>query len=147
MRAYPVSVKGVVARDGRILLLLNERGEWELPGGRLEIGETPEQCVVREIAEETGWAVTAGPILDAWLYHITQAGKHVFIVTYACQLNPGQEAQDPVLSDEHQRIGLFTPEEIAGLAMPRGYQDSIATWSASLTRVTASTPPVLRRLQ
>lgn len=128
MHAYPVSVKGVVARDGRILLLHNGRGEWELPGGRLEIGESPEHCVVREIVEETGWAVTAGPILDAWLYHITQAGKHVFIVTYACQLSPGQEAQEPRLSDEHQRIGLFAPEEIAGLVMPQGYKDSIATW-------------------
>jgi len=137
VQAYPVSVKGVVARDGRILLLHNERGEWELPGGRLELGETPEQCVVREIAEETGWTVTAGPILDAWLYHITQAGKRVFIVTYACQLNSGQEALDPVLSDEHQRIGLFTPGEIAGLVMPQGYKDSIATW---LTRHAAATP-------
>jgi ADP-ribose pyrophosphatase YjhB (NUDIX family) len=128
VQAYPVSVKGVVARDGRILLLHNERGEWELPGGRLEIGESPEQCVAREIAEETGWAVTAGPILDAWLYYIDQAAKHVLIVTYACQLNPGQEILDPVLSDEHQRIGLFTPEETARLVMPRGYKDSIATW-------------------
>ena len=130
MQAYPVSVKGVVARDGQILLLHNERCEWELPGGRLEIGESPERCVVREIAEETGWAVTAGPILDAWLYHITQARKHVFIVTYACQLNPGQETQDPVLSDEHRRVGLFSPEEVAGLVMPQGYKDSIATWLA-----------------
>ena len=92
------------------------------------MGETPEQCVVREIAEETGWAVTAGPILDAWLYHIIQAAKHVFIVTYACQLNPGQEAVEPVLSTEHQRIGLFVPEEIAGLVMPQGYKNSISTW-------------------
>lgn len=130
MHAYPVSVKGVVARNGQILLLHNERGEWELPGGRLEIGESPERCVVREIAEETGWAVTAGPILDAWLYHITQARKHVFIVTYACRLNPGQEAQDPMLSDEHQRVGLFSPEEVAGLVMPQGYKDSIAAWLA-----------------
>jgi 8-oxo-dGTP pyrophosphatase MutT (NUDIX family) len=128
VQAYPVSVKGVVARGGRILLLHNERGEWELPGGRLEIGETPQQCVVREIAEESGWAVTAGPILDAWLYHITQESKYVLIVTYGCYLDPGQDTLDPVVSGEHQRIGLFAPAEISGLVMPHGYKTSIATW-------------------
>lgn len=135
MQAYPVSVKGVTARDVRILLLHNDRGEWELPGGRLETGETPEQCVVREIAEETGWAVTAGPILDAWLYHVAQAGKHVYIVTYGCHLDPGQKDLDPVLSAEHQRIGLFAPAEIAGLVMPQGYKASIAAWLSRDARV------------
>jgi ADP-ribose pyrophosphatase YjhB (NUDIX family) len=128
VQTYPVSVKGVVTREGRILLLHNERGEWELPGGRLEIGETPQQCVVREIAEETGWAVTAGPVLAAWLYHITQPARHVLIVTYGCHLDPGQDDLDPVLSSEHQRIGLFTPEEITSLVMPQGYKDSIVAW-------------------
>jgi 8-oxo-dGTP pyrophosphatase MutT (NUDIX family) len=131
-------VKGVVTRGGRILLLHNERGEWELPGGRLEIGETPQECVAREIAEETGWAVTAGPILDAWLYHITQAGKHVLIVTYGCHLDSGQENLDPVLSAEHQRIGLFRPAEITGLTMPEGYKASIATWLAEHASAAAS---------
>jgi len=36
---FPVSVKGVVVRDGRVLLLRNERDEWELPGGKLDLGE------------------------------------------------------------------------------------------------------------
>jgi 8-oxo-dGTP pyrophosphatase MutT (NUDIX family) len=125
---YAVSVKGVVVRAGRVLLLHNERGEWELPGGRLETGETPRQCVAREIAEETGWAVTAGPILDSWLYRIAQARADVFIVTYGCSLDPGQEHLDPVLSQEHSQAGLFSPAEIASLAMPQGYQDSVAAW-------------------
>jgi ADP-ribose pyrophosphatase YjhB (NUDIX family) len=130
VQAYPVSVKGVVARDGRVLLLRNERQEWELPGGRLELGETPHECVAREIAEETGWLVTAGPIIDAWMYHIAAAGRHVFIVTYGCELNPGQGAREPVLSAEHQRVGLFTPADIAELVMPAGYRASIASWLA-----------------
>ncbi len=58
---FPVSVKGVVIRDGRVLLLRNERDEWELPGGKLELGEDPESCVAREITEEVGWAITTGP--------------------------------------------------------------------------------------
>ena len=36
------------------MLLENERGEWELPGGRLEPGETPHACLAREFAEELG---------------------------------------------------------------------------------------------
>jgi 8-oxo-dGTP pyrophosphatase MutT (NUDIX family) len=48
---FPVSVKGVVIYEQRVLLAFNERSEWELPGGRLEVGETPEACVAREIAE------------------------------------------------------------------------------------------------
>jgi len=125
-----VSVKGVVVRAGRVLLLHNERGEWELPGGRLEAGETPRECVAREIAEETGWAVTTGPILDSWLYHIAQAGTDVFIVTYGCFLGAGQEHVDPVVSHEHSRVGLFGSGEISGLVMPQGYKDSVAAWLA-----------------
>ena len=49
---YPVSIKGVMAIEGRIPLLFNERREWELPGGRLEPDERPEQALVREVAEE-----------------------------------------------------------------------------------------------
>jgi ADP-ribose pyrophosphatase YjhB (NUDIX family) len=130
--SYPVSVKGVVVRGGRVLLLRNERQEWELPGGRLELGETPPECVAREIAEETGWTVEAGPILDSWMYCIDQAGRNVFIVTYGCHLADGQDDLEPVLSDEHQQLGTFTEDEVAELVMPQGYKTSIATWFAAL---------------
>jgi 8-oxo-dGTP pyrophosphatase MutT (NUDIX family) len=132
VNVFPVSVKGVVVRDERVLLLHNERDEWELPGGRLELGETLLECVAREITEETGWRVSTGPILDSWLYYINVAEKHVLIVTYGCRLLPGQESTDPVLSHEHGQIGLFTLDEVAGLTMPRGYKDSIVTWFARL---------------
>jgi 8-oxo-dGTP pyrophosphatase MutT (NUDIX family) len=56
---FPVSVKGVAVQDGRVLLPENERAEWELPGGKLEPGEDPADCVVREISEESGWFTAA----------------------------------------------------------------------------------------
>jgi len=125
---FPVSVKGVVIRDRRVLLLRNERDEWELPGGKLDLGEDPLDCVAREIGEEVGWPVTAGPLLDAWQYHIRD-GVDVLIITYGC--HAGTDA-DPVLSHEHKEVGLFDEEEAAALRMPEGYKKSIAAWYATL---------------
>ena len=130
VRAFPVSVKGVLVRDGRVLLLKNEREEWELPGGKLELGEEPSACVAREITEETGLSVTTGPILDAWQYHIRE-GRDVLIVTYGCHLRGNQP---PTISDEHNAIGFFTQAEIASLNMPAGYKHSIRSWFAHLSR-------------
>ena len=125
---FPVSVKGVAVRGGRVLLLRNERAEWELPGGKLEIGEDPLDCVAREIAEETGWQVTVGPILDCWQYHI-DVGQDVVIVTYGCHV---ASEGPPVVSSEHSEAGLFGRAEIPQLTMPDGYKRSVLTWLGRL---------------
>lgn len=133
---WPVSVKGVAVGSGRrVLLLENERGEWELPGGRLETGgpggaagdDSPEHALEREIREETGWVVRAGPLIDGgtWIYEPIP-GRRVLIVTYGCTvLTPDRV---PVRSHEHKRVGLFTGEQAARLAMPDRYGQSIAAW-------------------
>ncbi|MDX2531545.1 NUDIX hydrolase [Streptomyces scabiei] len=132
---WPVSVKGV-AVDGRrrVLLLKNEREEWELPGGRLELPDaTPEFAVEREIEEETGWAVKAGPLLDVWIYQplpVTMPDRRVVIVTYGCTVLTPDMA--PVLSHEHKQLGMFTADEVTGLIMPDGYKQSIAAWYARM---------------
>jgi mutator protein MutT len=122
---FPVSVKGVVIRDDRVLLLRNERDEWELPGGKIEIGETPEECLAREIEEETGWPVQVIAILDSWMYHITQVDRHVFIVTYGCRGDSGAQV---MVSNEHKEAGLFTEAEVPALPMPEGYKRSVLDW-------------------
>ncbi|WP_432058172.1 NUDIX hydrolase [Streptomyces sp. bgisy022] len=135
---WPVSVKGVAldARE-RVLLLHNERGEWELPGGRLEIGPagngsapadvSPGAALEREVAEESGWMVKAGPLLGGgtWIYEPIP-DRRVLIVTYGCTvLSPDRV---PVLSHEHKEIGLFDRHEVDGPTMPEGYKQSIAAW-------------------
>jgi 8-oxo-dGTP pyrophosphatase MutT (NUDIX family) len=125
---FPVSVKGVTVQAGKVLLLENERDEWELPGGKLELGEDPADCVVREISEESGWKVTAGPLLDCWQYHISE-GRDVVVVTYGCHV---VSTDPPVVSHEHKRAELFDPGEVSGLVMPGRYKWSVAAWFAQL---------------
>ncbi|MFS0783156.1 NUDIX domain-containing protein [Bacillus sp. 1P06AnD] len=45
----PISIKGIITENNQVLLLKNDRDEWELPGGRLEGHEKPEECLKREI--------------------------------------------------------------------------------------------------
>lgn len=123
---FPISIKGVVLDpQGRVLLLKNERAEWELPGGKLEGPETPEYRVETEIREESGWNASAGQLLDVWMYEPIP-GRQVFIVTYGCTATDAQ--RPPVVSHEHKEAGLFHRHQVPGLVMPQGYKDSIDRW-------------------
>ena len=127
---FPVSVKGVVERDGRFVLLKNERDEWELPGGKLEPGETIEDCLVREIEEELNLSTTVGRPLNNWVYFVN--GVHVLIVTYALHIL--DEKAEMQVSHEHKELRAFPLEEIAGLRMPDGYKQSIKAYAENARR-------------
>ena len=118
---YPVSVKAVLFVGGLCVLLRNERGEWELPGGKLERGDTPESTVVREVEEELGIVASVGRILDSWVYRVN--GVDVVIVTFL--LTTAAQPSELRLSHEHKDIGLFSVSEVDALPLPEGYRASI----------------------
>jgi 8-oxo-dGTP pyrophosphatase MutT (NUDIX family) len=121
---FPVSIKGVIWRGAEVILLRNDRDEWELPGGKLELDESPEVCLRREVSEELGLDVEVGAILDSWVYRIAP-GVDVLIVTYGCHADPSAEIWH---SDEHKALGLFDAGSVQGLNMPEGYKRSITSW-------------------
>ena len=101
MRAYPdrpiVAVGAVILDADRVLLVQRGqeplKGEWSLPGGAVEVGETLEAAVVREVREETSLDVVVGPVVEV-LDSIRRdaAGRveyHYVIVDYACRVRSG----------------------------------------------------------
>jgi 8-oxo-dGTP pyrophosphatase MutT (NUDIX family) len=123
-RRWPVSVKAALAHGDRFVLLRNERAEWELPGGRLEPGETPEACLLREIREELAIDARLGPILDCWVYPVLP-GRSVLIVTYGAVAD---RVEGLARSAEHDAVALVRMPELAAMAMPDGYRASIRRW-------------------
>lgn len=124
----PVSVKGVLVHRGRVLVLRNDRGEWELPGGRLDDGETPEEALRREILEETGLRVSVGSLVDAWVFRVTPREK-VLVLEYACRIN-GRRWQyarrtngkgGVRISHEHIASAWLPVTELNREPLPRGY--------------------------
>jgi len=125
MNAPPLSVKGVLIHRGRVLLLLNERREWDLPGGRPDPGEDHRSALVREVQEETGLAVEVGALVDEHLFEVLPQ-RFVRIVAYACTL---QAEGTVVLSHEHHEASWIElsalGEQVAGRLLPVGYLGAI----------------------
>jgi 8-oxo-dGTP pyrophosphatase MutT (NUDIX family) len=132
---FPVSVKGVVYSYGRVALLKNARDEWELPGGRLEVGESPEVCLAREVHEELGVSVNVGPLLDVWIYE-PLPGRHVLIVTFGCT---AKDIDRLAISAEHDAGRAFDLCDVAGLKMPAGYKASVARWADMMAQRPSAT--------
>jgi 8-oxo-dGTP pyrophosphatase MutT (NUDIX family) len=128
---FPVSVKGVVIRQRRVILLKNERDEWELPGGKLELHESPAECVTREISEELQLHVEATRLLDSWIYTLAP-GVHVLILTFGCIETRETTAS---VSAEHERLEWFSLDQVDSLAMPEGYKASIRRWASELEQL------------
>jgi mutator protein MutT len=119
--ALPISIKGILWRGDRVCLLHNDRDEWELPGGKLEPGETPATCLVREIEEELGLRTTVGPLVLAWVYNISPRVA-VFVVAYICDAADDGKAR---VSGEHSDLGWFSSDELDSLSLPDGYRQAI----------------------
>jgi len=86
-----VAVGAVAVVDGRVLLIRRgqppEAGLWSIPGGRVEPGEPLTDAVRREVAEETGLAVTCGRLVG-WAERIG-SGSHYVILDFAVTVDGG----------------------------------------------------------
>ena len=97
-RAYPdrpfVGVGAVIVDGAARVLLVKRRfeplaGQWSLPGGAVDVGETLQSCVIREMREETGLDVEVGPVIEVFDRIMHDAGGrvqyHYVLVDYVCR--------------------------------------------------------------
>jgi 8-oxo-dGTP diphosphatase len=101
-REYPdrplVGVGGVVITDGRVLLIRRAgpplQGEWSIPGGLLELGESLDQGVRRELAEETGLEVRVLDLIEVFERVFPdddgRTKYHFVILDYLCEAVSGE---------------------------------------------------------
>ncbi|MFE1438100.1 NUDIX hydrolase [Streptomyces sp. NPDC058739] len=103
---HSVSVAGVVVReDGRLLAIRRaDNGTWELPGGVLELAETPEAGVAREVLEETGIHVEVDHLTG--VYKNTTRG--IVALVFRCKPSGGTERT----SSESTAVSWLTPDEV-----------------------------------
>lgn len=130
-REYPdrpiVGVGAVIFDEQRVLLVQRGnapmRGEWSLPGGALEVGETLEEGVKREVLEETGLAVAPVSIIGVFdriaRDNAERVRFHYVLVDYLCRIAGGSAAFASDASDlrwasqnELDAIAPFTREVI-----------------------------------
>jgi 8-oxo-dGTP pyrophosphatase MutT (NUDIX family) len=126
---FPVSIKGIIYHNEKYLLRKNERHEWELIGGKLELNEDPVECLQREIKEEAALNIDRCSLLDAWIYNVNATA--VLILTYACDI---KNIVLPIISPENAELDWFTYSEAKSINMPDGYKKTIARYESLIRK-------------
>jgi 8-oxo-dGTP pyrophosphatase MutT (NUDIX family) len=116
--SHRVASAAAVVFDAQKRILLHKRtdnGKWSLPGGMIEVGETAEQAVVREVREETGYDVRVKRLVGVYsapehtsVTYVEGNTVHYVNLLFECEVTGGA----PQLNDESSAIEWFPPDDL-----------------------------------
>ena len=122
-----VDVRGVVFRDGKILLVKEAiDGGWTLPGGWADPCQSPSECVVREIREESGYETETRKLLAVYDRskhpHEPPMPFHIYKMFFLCEITGGASQ----ISHETTAVDFFAEDRIPDLSVSRVLPTQIA---------------------
>ena len=118
MKTLLVAACALVDIDGRVLIAKRPEGKqlaglWEFPGGKVESGETPEACLIRELGEELGITVTHACLAPFVFASHTYETFHLLMPLYLCRRWEGF-----VTAKEHAALAWVKPARMDDYLMP-----------------------------
>jgi 8-oxo-dGTP diphosphatase len=113
-----VAACALIDADGRVLIAQRPLGKsmaglWEFPGGKVEPGERPEQCLIRELKEELGIAVREECLAPLTFASHSYPDFHLLMPLYVCRRWEGI-----VIAQEQQALKWVRPGELKNYPMP-----------------------------
>jgi 8-oxo-dGTP diphosphatase len=118
VRLVLVAACALIDADGRVLIAQRPQGKsmaglWEFPGGKIEPGERPEQCLIRELKEELGIAVKEECLAPLTFASHSYPDFHLLMPLYVCRRWEGI-----VAAQENQTLKWARPGELRNYPMP-----------------------------
>jgi 8-oxo-dGTP diphosphatase len=113
-----VAAAALIDVDGRVLICKRPQGKqlaglWEFPGGKVEEGETPEACLIRELNEELGIEVTQACLAPFVFTSHGYDSFHLLMPLYLCRRWTGI-----VQAKEHEALAWVRPNKLTDYPMP-----------------------------
>lgn len=113
-----VAAAALVDVDGRVLICQRPQGKalaglWEFPGGKVEPGETPEACLIRELEEELGIVVANACLAPFVFASHDYESFHLLMPLYLCRRWSGV-----ITAREHEALAWVKPDRLGDYPMP-----------------------------
>lgn len=102
--------KAIIEIGGKVLLVRNNESHWQLPGGRLNEGESPQEGIAREIREELGVDIEPTNIFDTLVFQ-SKNGRWHYLVVYECKLLSGVEDIRDLVGEATRMVWIGSADE------------------------------------